>query len=335
MLHIILLILKILGILLLVLLGIILAVLVLVLFVPIRYRMQGEYEKSPRGRAAVSWLFHLLSVRFVYDGQASLTVKVLGFRLFKEQGSRGDVDLDFEAGEDELVHMAEIGEGEVLVDEEEYAPRKPEIQSEPVGYDGSPKHTEAPKHTESGTFKKPVNGTAGGKQENTSEIPLPKGRLNRLAERLCCLLQKIKTWIVNRFKNIAGSISAMSGRVAGLAKQYEKTRAFLENEENQKTFRLLLRQTKKFLVHLFSGKIKGRVRFGFDDPYYTGQVLTAVSPFYGFYAKSVSLEPVFDEAVLEGELEVKGRIRLATLIFIGLRMLANKNFRVLLKKWRG
>lgn len=312
MLHIILLILKILGILLLVLLGLILTALVLVLFVPVRYRIQGEYKESPRGRAAVSWLLHLLSVRFVYDGQASLTVKVLGFRLFKEQGSRREVDLDFEAGEDELVHMAEIGEGEVLVDEEEYAPGKPESRKdEPVG----------------------------GKQENTPEIPPeippPKGRLNRLAEWLCNLFQKIKTRIVNRFKNIAGSISVMGDRLAGLAKQYEKAQAFLNNEENQKTFRLLLRQTKKFLAHLLPGKIKGRVRFGFDDPYYTGQVLAAVSPFYGFYARSVSLEPVFDEAVLEGELEVKGRIRLASLIFIGLRMLANKNFRKLLKKWRG
>lgn len=79
-------------------------------------------------------------------------------------------------------------------------------------------------------------------------------------------------------------------------------------------------------------KISGRVRFGFDDPATTGQILTYISPFYGLYAKTLKLEPIFEEKVLDGELHVKGHIRAATLLWIVIRVVLNKNFRVLLKK---
>ena len=67
MLHLLLLILKILGILLLVILGIILAVLLLVLFVPLRYKADVEFDGKPRGNVLVSWLLRLITVRVSYD----------------------------------------------------------------------------------------------------------------------------------------------------------------------------------------------------------------------------------------------------------------------------
>lgn len=54
--------------------------------------------------------------------------------------------------------------------------------------------------------------------------------------------------------------------------------------------------------------MQGRIHFGFDDPYDTGQVLTVVSPFYGLYARTLTLEPDFTGTALDGELHFKGRI---------------------------
>ena len=64
--HIVLLILKILGILLLVLLGLLLLVLLAVLFVPVRYQLQGMWKEDKWASVKVSWL---LSVD-VYKRQA-------------------------------------------------------------------------------------------------------------------------------------------------------------------------------------------------------------------------------------------------------------------------
>ena len=63
MLHIVLTILKVIGIILLVILGILLAVILLVLFVPLRYRLNVRRGNTPLtvdGR--VTWLLHLLRI---------------------------------------------------------------------------------------------------------------------------------------------------------------------------------------------------------------------------------------------------------------------------------
>ena len=71
MLHIILLILKIIGIVLLCILGIIILALFCVLFVPVRYRIEvmrkeGEDEPPVDVRVKVTWLLHLLNILIRY-----------------------------------------------------------------------------------------------------------------------------------------------------------------------------------------------------------------------------------------------------------------------------
>ena len=69
--YVILTILKILGIILLVLLGLLLFIVFSVLFVPVRYRLEGE-KSSPgwsgaNGKVKVSWLLHLIHLRIQYQ----------------------------------------------------------------------------------------------------------------------------------------------------------------------------------------------------------------------------------------------------------------------------
>ena len=113
----------------------------------------------------------------------------------------------------------------------------------------------------------------------------------------------------------------------------EEIQAWISNENNRKTIRLLLRQLKKLILHLHPKKGKGEVVFGFDDPYTTGQVLTAVSAVYPFCHKQLDIYPVFDRQVYTAEGHFKGRIRAGTLLLIAGRMLLDKNFRGLLRKW--
>ncbi|MEG2732205.1 MAG: hypothetical protein RR930_02260, partial [Clostridium sp.] len=85
MLHILLLILKMVGIVLLILLGVLFLILVTVLFVPIRYRGQGSYFGKPLGVFQVSWLLHIFSLRVSYREQSEIVVKIFGFQLFKDK----------------------------------------------------------------------------------------------------------------------------------------------------------------------------------------------------------------------------------------------------------
>ena len=67
MLPIILFILKLLGILVLILLGLVLGVLLLILFVPVRYRIEGSYYERLKGKVRVTWLLHIVSVTAAYE----------------------------------------------------------------------------------------------------------------------------------------------------------------------------------------------------------------------------------------------------------------------------
>ena len=80
-------ILKIIGIILLVVLGLILFLLLLVLFVPIRYRIDAskdaEGEQQIHALIKVTWLLHLLNIRFLYPEEAYLRVRIACFTLFR------------------------------------------------------------------------------------------------------------------------------------------------------------------------------------------------------------------------------------------------------------
>ncbi len=71
---------------------------------------------------------------------------------------------------------------------------------------------------------------------------------------------------------------------------------------------LILQEGKKLLIHMLPGKIQGRIKFGTDDPCLTGEILGAAGIFYPLYGKNFSIEPCFDQTVLEGTVSLRGRM---------------------------
>lgn len=304
MLHILFIILKLLGLLLLLVLGLLLLILFIVLFVPVRYRADGTACKEKSGMVRVTWLFRLVELTALYDGGVKVRARILWKRLFDETVWSGDK----EETPDELT--------------EEFTEKS------------------------AGDFAEPVKNTAQSvlepekkKQKETQKEPdepedpklSPNPRLSKEPAGQAVEAQEIKP---ESSEKITGFIRKIREKAQGIRKMFDsrkekvqKVREIISDEDNQKTVRLILRQVKKILRHILPRKLCGRVRFGFDDPSRTGQVLAAVSPFYGLYAKTLALEPVFDEKVLEGELHLKGRIRVWSLLWAGGRVLLNKNFR--------
>lgn len=315
--------LKILGIVLLAVIAILLLALCLILFVPVRYRLDARKEEMPAACGAVTWLFGFVSLRAEYEKALYIHLRIALKTLFRETLFGGDEEADEGADEDKAdMEAPAIGESprESAADEKvadelrsaEAAERipnreKPVIKKEAAAESETEIRNGAPekKEPESGAGEK-----AAGIREDRTDDREEKTPKTGLFEKLR------KKW-------------KSAGKTA------ESVRVFLEDEENQKTFALLFRQIKKLLLHLLPRKVTGRIRFGFEDPYRTGQILTAVSPFYALYAKSLSLEPCFEEKILAGELHIRGRVRAATILWIGIRVFLNKNFRKLLKRFKG
>lgn len=134
-----------------------------------------------------------------------------------------------------------------------------------------------------------------------------------------------------RIKTLAASIREKWDRL----NHYKETaETFWKDEKNQYTIRLILRQVKAVVFHILPTKARGKAVFGFDDPAVTGKVLSVLSLGYTWYGNSVEIVPVFDRKILELEGSLRGRVRAGTILGRGVRILLNKNFRTLLRKWR-
>lgn len=333
MLQILLLILKILGILLLVILGIVLVVLLLILFVPVRYRGDVSFDGRLQGNVLVSWLLRLITIRVHYDGSVNAFVRVLWFRLFdktvwtSEETEKVADELETEevlsdirenaaeAG-DEIVQAMEAVQRVDEVPSHAAEPESEHTQKTPITEkDGADKTGAAP-HT-GGT------GNSAPEEPGTGKQPL----FEKMIKKILAVVKRMIDKIISTYRQI-------TGRVQEGQEKIDKVHAFFEDQENRGTIHLLRKQAVKLFRHVFPQKIRGRVCFGFEDPYITGKILMYISPFYSLYAKSVTVEPVFDEKVLEGDLHFKGRVRAGSLIWIAVRVFFNKNFRKLLKAWR-
>lgn len=82
MLHILLFILKIIGILLLSVMGIFILLILMILLVPIRYVAKGEFYQEGKVRLKVSWLLSIFTLLLTYEnGKVNSYIRILGFTL--------------------------------------------------------------------------------------------------------------------------------------------------------------------------------------------------------------------------------------------------------------
>ncbi len=142
----------------------------------------------------------------------------------------------------------------------------------------------------------------------------PSGRLEKLA------------------KGLRGRISRAGAKIRSALEKKDQIMAFLRDEENRRTFRLVKKQLVKVVCHVMPVRLEGEVTFGFDDPYRTGQLLSAAALLYPVYRDRIRVTPVFDREVLEGELKLEGRIRLAVLLGAAVRLGMDRNFRKLVRR---
>ncbi|MGF0034194.1 DUF2953 domain-containing protein [Bariatricus sp. SGI.154] len=124
MLHILLLILKIIGIIIAAILGILVLLIGIVLFVPVRYEAKGEFDGTLEGidvRAKVTWLLHLVKVTVCYENQElSWRIRIAWKHIQSGQEDEQTMKEEVGAYEEELDKLLEDAE------EEPYEEERPE-----------------------------------------------------------------------------------------------------------------------------------------------------------------------------------------------------------------
>ena len=116
-------------------------------------------------------------------------------------------------------------------------------------------------------------------------------------------------------------------RIKRICEKASSLRETVEDEENQKAVRLLISRVKYLLHHLRFRKFEGRLAFGFEDPAMVGRTLAVLSLFYPLYGERFTITPVFDHTLFEGEIALKGHVRLIHILIAGIQLMMNKKIR--------
>lgn len=345
MLSIVLMVLKVIGILLLAILGLLLTVILIILFVPIRYSAKGSYIGKPKGTAQVTWLLHILSAKAVYDEDLDLSVRVFGWKVYP---GKEDEETEAEASETKSNEVENQNIEKQKAETPETKTEKPEekaVEQESVEIEFQNTDRTVAEEADTGRTDTDRTGadriptdriTAENLKQSQSKIENSEESVRSKSPK------KHRPGILDRLKNFWKSIckkikhfwKKIKSLLHSIRDKKEAWTTFWDDEKNKNACKLLFGQVKKLLKHLLPRKIQGRVMFGFDDPYTTGQVLSYASIFYGIYHKQLKLQPVFDREVVEAEGTLKGKIRIGTIIWIILRVVVDKQCRKLYKDFR-
>ena len=315
MLTIFLTILKILGILLLVVIGLLILGILAILFVPLRYDGKISYnDKNQCVATQITWLFRLICIEGGYQEKVYARARLLWFTLWKWKADEKENDKEdhlesADYSEEELDRLLEErSQKEESKEETKEAKVIEETLDEPDAEENltevQPTEIE-PKEVElnEAKSKEAKSKEAESKEAESTEKKPKKIQFQQIGKRIKEIKEKIK-------------------HIKEMASDQRIHRAVL----------LLIDGAWKMVRHSLPRKIKGRAKFGFEDPSTTGQILTYVSLLYPCYAKSVELVPMFTEKVIDLDLYFRGRVRLFSLIWICVKIWFDRNFRYLYKK---
>ncbi len=384
MIHILLLILKIIGIILLSVIGLLLLAVLSVLFIPVRYKAKGDYHKEFTGKLHIGWFLNALRLDVSFDKELKARARVLFFTLYdsdknkdeakagksyntSDTHSSGDKNRNKDKEKNVFDDMKDETAGGDIAVSEAGSVKRSEHESygdaqrtaEPVEKEneaGAGKVSDKNKvgQTECaecvGNAEKPpsevkkaenatsvivnkVNGETGvhsdgkisEKQPDITSAKKNPGIIACLKKRIHSLTDKIKSIIKKTKRKIRAVIRSKDK----LKKKIDDIKMIINDEANKEMVRLLYSQLKALFKEIMPVKYKINIHYGCDDPYRTGQLLMYISVFYGLSGINMNITPDFNEKILEGDIYIKGRVRICKLLMIVFRVYRNKRFREL------
>lgn len=368
MLDILLLILKIIGIILAVLLGLVILIVLTVLFAPVKYNIRASYyDNKPSADVRVTALFSLVRFKLTYIEELKYRVKVLFFTIYSSDkiNKADETDNQDKSGKKKANDKNKSSSGEKekggnsrkntgernIFDETQEAWQKPDNVSDSVSDSVKTSEGTASNISQNSDNSKTGNNEAGDnktgdnagggkeaekslfdKEEDVKEkrreniFPPILKKLRELIERVKELYRSLKDKIVSVIESIRTKKEDLS----------EKIDAFYEvinNEDNRELVRFLWEQIKKLIKIIKPKKGKLYVHYGMNDPETTGKIAMYLAVLYGWLGTDINILPDFEQKIMEGEVQLKGSIRLFGIIVIALKVYMNKQFKkVVLKK---
>ncbi len=294
MLAVIITILKITGIVLLSILALVLFILCLILFVPIRYRIDAA-KPSPEdditASAKVTYLLHIISGGALYDKEFDKYARLFGIKIWPKD-KKADETVSESGPLHDAASVTESNPPSELHDEE--APHDmPEEEDYTIDW-------------------------------NTDDKPVISEEDDDVREDIFDIFDRIIETVSDKYGDITGKYEKIRKEIRFWDKMANDTR-------NRNAVALIKELVIKLLKKIAPRKVKGLVHFGFDDPATTGKILMYLAMIYPVLPQKLKVEPDFEEAVVYGNCIIKGKITLFFPVVYLIRIYFNRDFK---RMWR-
>lgn len=265
---------------------VLLLLLCFLVFCPVFYKGRAEFGKALLAEGRVCWLFGLVwfsvSCR---EGEVTSRFRLFGIDIQKVAAWR-----EKRKRRKMLKKAARKKKPQTASDKTQ----KVETEEEPGAPSDEGKPSAGADWQEPGDLKEEEGNTEKSVQRNSSKRKQAERRRKKRS-RLCGRLKKRTGWIKD-------------------AKEFW-------HSENTVRMVCILKDNVLHLWRKLKPKVlRGNIIFGTGDPCTTGQILGVAAVFYAFYGKGIQIIPDFEEARLEGNLFIRGRISLITMIIILFRI---------------
>lgn len=312
MLSLILTILKMIGMILVVLLLILVVLIAAVLWIPFRYKVKASKQDEIHAAVRLSWMLHFIHIVILYEEKKlGFVIRILGIPIYDSERPK-KVKKPKKAKKKKIVTKTS----------------KTKNVSDPTVLEEKKAETDSKE-----TVLLPIRESEDDEKKVTDEAVKPsnqkggmKSRIKQIINTILSIPKKIKEFFIGIRKTMVKLIGAVQKIMAYPGKIKE----FLKDEKNKSAISMIWQTIRRLVKHVSPRRVKGEIIFGFDDPCTTGQVLGGASVAYAYLGlKYVRFIPDFEKARSEGWLEVRGRVYSFTVLRIVIRLILDKNFKVL------
>ena len=311
--------LKTVGIVILIILAVILVILAAVLFVPVRYTGAVAKNETTGGELSMSfkitWLLHLICAEIRPLEDEKIALRIAGIKLKKNNdGKKGKKSKEDREKEKTLDDMpAELAD-DLFEETDDNNEEKTEVSAEdsPVKEPGAEIYAED-----------------SPEEEYEAEEPGQKDSImTRIFKILSVIIEKIAS-AFEKFRNACIAVKKKAEeiieKVTDISNTVFKWVSFITDSDNWEGIVFMLKNAGDLIKKLLPKKIEGEIDIGLDDPARTGQAVAALSVLYPVYADDLKVTPYFEEEILQGNVDIAGRLHLIYVVLIAIKILLHKN----------
>lgn len=300
-----LLILKIIGIILLCIISLLLIIIALILFVPIRYRIiANKFEDSDfYAEIKLTWLLHFINILIKYTDDLYYRVRVILIPIKKSDNLKKHKN-NSKKNEPYSDDTKSVDEGENISDES----ANEDISDNEISKD-----------------KEEIVSTSDLDENDDDNINFDENK---------GIIYKIRFVLTKFFEflfNIKEKLNEAYNTVVNIVKDIDYYINALKDERNKKVISLCLSQASSIINNIKPKIFNGNLTIGIDEPYTMGQILSIYGILFPIIHDKITINPVYDKEVIEGDLYIKGRISVFVLIRAAIKIYFNRDYKRMIK----